>query len=335
VPVSSYFFGHKSADIPQDSDYHLHMAAILQTATFASELLQNSIEGITTFFLLREQPSGGFSAGRYMPATLEDTYHAVRCLKAIDTFSADGQNSQWHFPGAVLVSTHIDFLKYRMAQDWNHSRRLFHILYCLNAFNFPVSEHNEGLFSTQSVRDFLRERIRIMPSIDECFYALRTARMFNNETTMPLDNMPPLTDYSIDSLAELRMLLYLTRHGDRAEFDRVSRQWLPWLKRCLNGDGGYGFFPGTTSYIENVYHAMESYRIIQAAPAKAHETVGFIRACRSARGGFGRRCQGIPFPDSTWHGTAALIFLSRNNDMFFRNETLQPELSVSKLESYN
>ena len=288
------------------------MVHVKMPDTYASQLLEDSIRGITSFYLMREQSSGGFSAGRYMPATLEDTYYAVSCLKLLDNFITGVQTGKWNFPGAVPVETHMEFLKNRLSQEWSSSRRLFHILYCFNALRALTPENTSPACSTQSVINFLKERIRIMPVLDECFYALRTGHLGNNEMTISLDNLPPLTDYSIKSLAELRMLLYLARHGDNAEFVRISRQWLPWLKRCMNYDGGYGFFPGTTSYIENMHHAMESYRIMERKPEASGKSVGFIRASRSARGGFGRRCQGIPFPDSTWQATASLVFLTLN-----------------------
>ncbi len=281
--------------------------------TYASELLEASAPGITSFYLMREQPSGGFSAGRYMPATLEDTYHAIRCLKLLGHYET-ADTCRWQYPGMVPIDAHREFLEARLRQDWNHSRRLFHILFCLTAIESLTPGNTSPGYSPQSVMEFLMARIRTMPALDECFYAIRTCHLLNHDTAMALDNLPPLTDYSIKSLSELRMLLYLIRHSAaQAEVAGISRQWLPWLKRCMNYDGGYGFFPGTTSYIENVYHAMGSYSLMGEEPGEARKSVGFIRACRSARGGFGRRSQGIPFPDSTWYATASLVFLSGYN----------------------
>ncbi len=277
----------------------------------AARLLEESVDGIISFYMMREQESGGFSAGRYMPATVEDTYHAVRCLELL-TLRASGATPHKPAPLAMISpEIHVDFLKTRLRQEWNNSRRLFHILYCIRTLAPLAFSETDPIVSMGRVRKFLMDRIKTMPALDECFFALRTAAMLGSKVSLPLDNLRSLTDYSITSVSELRMLLYLAVYsGDGTKPDGLCVRWLPWLQRCLNDDGGYGFFPGTTSYIENVYHAMESFRLMDALPEETAKTTGFIRACRSARGGFGRRCQGVPFPDSTWYAAAVLFYLS-------------------------
>jgi hypothetical protein len=277
----------------------------------ATRLLEESVEGIISFCLMREHESGGFSAGRYMPATVEDTYHAIRCLELLTTRASGGISNRPTPPAMISPEIHINFLKTKLRQEWNNSRRLFHILYCIRTLAPQALSETEPVVSGLRVRKFLVERIRTMPALDECFFALRTAAMLGNKASLPLDNLRSLTDYSITSVSELRMLLYLAVHsGDGTKPDGLCTRWLPWLQRCLNHDGGYGFFPGTTSYVENVYHAVESFRLMDALPEETAKTAGFIRACRSARGGFGRRCQGVPFPDSTWYAAAVLFYLS-------------------------
>ncbi len=277
----------------------------------AASLLQESIPGIQTYYLSREQDSGGFSAGRYIPATVEDTYHAIKCLHYLTKFIRQSTNSDMEcvFPNSIAVERHIDFLKGRLDQEWSSSRRLYHLLFCVNTLD---SRHTYDICpDKEKIREFLLFRVKEMPALDECFYTLRIASLFEHGLSIPLDIFPHLSDYSVKSVSELRMLLYLSkRQCHSAERQAICQQWIPWLHLCRNGDGGYGFFPGTTSYIENVFHAVMAYRLMGSSPEKPYEITGFIRACRSARGGFGRRCQGVPFPDSTWYGTGTLIHLN-------------------------
>ncbi len=287
------------------------MTAILTQHIDAASLLQESIPGIQTYYLNREQDSGGFSAGRYIPATVEDTYHAIKCLHCLNRFieQATDTDLQWDFPNFISMERHMDFLKLRLDQKWSNARRLYHLLFCVDILD---SRHTSGICPDEGkIREFILLRVKEMPALDECFYTLRIASLFEHGLSIPLDIFPHLSDYSVKSVSELRMLLsLLERMCSSAERRILWQHWRPWLQMCRNGDGGYGFFPGTTSYIENVFYTVMAYRLMQARPEKPYETTGFIRACRSAKGGFGRRCQGVPFPDSTWYGTGTLIQLS-------------------------
>lgn len=274
-----------------------------------SLILDESLLGVVNFFHVREQ-HGGFSAGRYMPATVEDTYHAVRCLRLVIRFRRDGSRYEWESVLKMPVITHMGFITERLRGDWNNSRRLFQLLYCAYSLKSDFLSYMKPVCSMEKINNFLSMRMRRTPVLDECFHAARITDMLNCFSCISLDNLPVMADSSIKYISELRRSAYLHRHaGWRHWNDMQTGGWSEWLKLCRNGDGGYGFFPGTTSYMENVYEAFESFRLLGILPERVDSTVGFIRACRSARGGFGRRCQGIPFPDSTWYGVSVLMNL--------------------------
>ncbi len=286
--------------------------------TDSATLMEKSLAGITEFFRSREQKSGGFSAGRFMPATVEDTYHAIRCLKAARNFHTDSVSDIWKYAGAAPIEAHLDFLMTRINEKWNNSKRLYQLLYSLNVLIDTHISAINPLCSDELIIEFLHTRIRVMPVLDECFHAARIIRLLTDAKKATLDNIPVLTTFPVKSISELRMLLYLSSVLSCALEEHDLNRWREWLRLCRNGDGGYGFFPGTTSYVENIYHALEAFRLLGTAPEDTGTTAGFIRACRSARGGFGRRCEGIPFPDSTWYAVAVLINLAVETTMIAR-----------------
>ncbi len=277
--------------------------------TNAKKLLNDSAEGIVWFYLQREQKTGGFSAGRYMPATVEDTYHAVRCLFELDRFLQGTDVDHWEFPGEIDISSHMEFISLRLQQDWNNSKRLYELLFCADKLSLASDSSEKWHVSLDSIVTFINDRIKTVHAPDETFYGIRTLRMIKKSMDS-FSNCSSFCEHDARSVKELRMYLYLAQNcGDTAKAS-LSGTWRSWLEKCRNFDGGYGFFPGTTSYTENIYHALESYRLLGTKPACMEETTGFLRGCRSKRGGFGRRSQGIPFPDSTWYAAGSLINLS-------------------------
>lgn len=272
-------------------------------------MLDESLSGAVNFFQVREQESGGFSAGRYMPATVEDTYHAVRCLGLVMAIRQAG-NRVWDHLMKNPVRVHLDFVTGRLRGEWNNSRRLFQLLCCAYNLAPDFMSYPESVCPVGKIEHFLETRLQRMPVLDECFHAARVRDIMPCSGKISLDILSLMTDYSIKSINELRMLLYLHRHSGCRYLNCAGMTWwASWLRSCRNGDGGYGFFPGTTSYLENVYEAFEAFRLMNMVPEHVDSTAGFVRACRSARGGFGRRCQGIPFPDSTWYGISLLMSL--------------------------
>ncbi len=292
----------------------------MQNITDPSLLLQSSVKGIEAFYLLREQPAGGFSAGRYMPPTIEDTYHALRCLYAVTCFEKGQDQSsgwnRWKFPGNTPVKVHVDFIKNRLTQEWNNARRLFQLLYSLEILIQADDLHPDLSQFVQypEVRSFIIEAADSTGAIDELFHAVRISRLLSSGHISPLDKIFHHTDYSIKSLSKLRMFLYLHRELSGNPTYTAVKKWKEWIDRCRNDDGGYGFFPGTTSYTENVYAALKCCVLLGTKPHERDKTTGFLRACRSGRGGFGRRCQGIAFPDSTWYCVSSLITLACMNN---------------------
>ena len=84
-----------------------------------------------------------------------------------------------------------------------------------------------------------------------------------------------------------------------------------WVQLCQNGDGGFGFYPGTTSYMENTYCALEILSKLDSAPLKIDLCQSYIISCQTASGGFSRAPSSFPFIESTSHAVAGLLLLGR------------------------
>lgn len=89
---------------------------------------------------------------------------------------------------------------------------------------------------------------------------------------------------------------------------------LSWLMDLRQKDGGYGWQSGDRSTLRHTFHVLRSFRTLShnLDPESAAETASFVRACKSAAGGFGHRPGHPPTVTATWYGVHALGTLGEN-----------------------
>ncbi|AEH45863.1 hypothetical protein Thein_2012 [Thermodesulfatator indicus DSM 15286] len=85
-----------------------------------------------------------------------------------------------------------------------------------------------------------------------------------------------------------------------------ARDFIDYVKKAQNPDGGFGFFPGTTSFLENTYYAFFFLKKFDENPIYLKELKHFLFSC-FRQGGFARAPQGVPFLESTYFGTSLLV----------------------------
>ena len=74
-----------------------------------------------------------------------------------------------------------------------------------------------------------------------------------------------------------------------------SNEIVDWLQRSQNGDGGFGFFPGTTSFIENCHAGLAALTLLAAVPVDLVNARAFVIACQTGAGGFRVISAPLPF----------------------------------------
>jgi prenyltransferase beta subunit len=89
----------------------------------------------------------------------------------------------------------------------------------------------------------------------------------------------------------------------------LRKDLIDWLQACQNSDGGFGFLPGTTSFIENCYSSLRALALLGAAPLNPVGCQSFLMSCWTGTGGFARSNRAMAFLYSTWYGIAALELL--------------------------
>ncbi len=245
-----------------------------------TEELKKEVEA---FVRKREKPAGGFAATPRLPPTVEDTYFAIRTLEILAALTPETE-------ARTLV-----FLK--------------------NISEVP----NQPLVFYRWL--WLLTHLKALPADLEPFFALyqkilsRTVSLTKPEGLFALFFSGKILGKPPNSLKELARKRGFRTLADLYHLSRIipelSTRHLSFVKASLNPDGGYGFFPHTTSFLENVYYAVRLYELSGTEPPEKEKTLFFVKRC-FRKGGFARAPGGIPFLESTYYG----VFLIKRLESF-------------------
>jgi len=111
------------------------------------------------------------------------------------------------------------------------------------------------------------------------------------------------------TIKELTMYLRLKSRIQESEKNKLIR----WILRCQNPDGGFGFLPNSTSFIENTYFALKALNLLKVEKntiqPNLSKALSFILSCYTGRGGFARKSGGAPLLEATYYSIYSLLLL--------------------------
>jgi len=242
------------------------------------------------FVQKRRQTTGGYGATPLLPATIEDTFHAVAISLML------GENPPTPRSEPALTG----YLARRLASPWLGIGSTFRLLTLCRICGLAmdgkrVRTHlaaclagDDYLAATYYVSKIAMEILGVEP--EEFLGPKRPTAM------------PPRC--AVDDAAR-----YLTVKIMRTQQIEAAEELTGWLQRSQNGDGGFGFFPGTTSFIENSHAGLAALSLLGAMPVDLANARAFIISSQTGVGGFARSPGAAPFLDASWHGVASLHLL--------------------------
>ena len=246
-------------------------------------------EAVVNFVLKRRYKRGGFGSAPSVPPSMQDTYYALSILKVFshiteEAFGYDPSKDE------LLRSYLKEFLE---KEDKLDSRLIYYFIRTSNMVNFDFS-----------LEELLR-KIKNISSIEDLFYKSRIFQIENND--LPGDCWK--------NMKELRMYVYLKRDLGREEKDSI----VSWIYSCKNPDGGFGFLPHTTSFMENTYYALDVLKKLETGldEKDRDKIIHFIISCYTGKGGFTRKGIGAPFLDATYYAIRSFILLSSLSPSFY------------------
>jgi len=247
-----------------------------------------------------QKKSGGFGATRRLPATIEDTYHSIAIFRLLAAdLSVDSELADCRSDRLLL-----GFIE-RM---WANPQLDVKTIYQLYA---TAMDLNAG-FDPAPMRALAAKRLQQQTTLRTYFYTA----MILGSACLPLlqRQLGPEWLYRIFPLRRICEGIFMALGAVQASCveipEPLQTELIDWLQRCQTPDGGFGFMPGTTSFIENTHFCLKSLTRLQAKPEDTQKAVAFISRCQTRYGGFGRRGLASPFLDSTYHAIASLSILA-------------------------
>jgi hypothetical protein len=230
----------------------------------------------------REKDEGGFSFVPELYPNIEDTYSATRTLQ--------------------LLKADIDRIKtanYLKSINWSDAN-FPRIVYMLLYLHLSV-----GMQLPPPLLDLLKRDWSRFQILDAQYYSNEIWKLLN-QPQKPLPSPSPFQFHRQENLQSLRKkVAVLLDNGVGLDRQEIIR----WVQLSQNGDGGFGFYPGTTSYMENTYSALEILSMLHASPWQINLCQEYILNCQTKSGGFGRAPMSFPFVESTFQAIAGLLFL--------------------------
>lgn len=244
-------------------------------------------EDILQFVLARKKQNGGFAMTPLLPATVEDTYYAVKILKILA------------HPIPSSTKTYIAFLRW---SDYYLPKNLYQLVILYQAMEqvLPTKQLSETIA-------YILKREKI--SLEHLAYLARLLKLLNLKTL----KAKLCQKIAFDRWWVLKELYYIMNCAQVCHLS-LPQKAASWVKQCQNGDGGFGFMPHTTSFLENTYYALKLMLYLKVKPADMRQCRRFIQYCYvPSRGGFARSPGGVAFLESTYHALSALKVLHTLN----------------------
>jgi len=252
------------------------------------------------FVMARRKTTGGFGATPRLPATIEDTYNALHILDLARKYDAAFEKEDDSLAGKNLRT----YLGARSKSIPAGVRTTFQLLWCCREAGLEIDQ--------DSIVTAVIAGLEASDSLEDWYYGARIMTEIQAEKQLlpaGARNLAAVLDRPWRCVDEAWMHMYLSRKF-RGTFPWPVPELIGWFRACQNGDGGFGFFPGTTSFVENCYACLRALALLDAEPLHPQQAFSFLAGCQTLSGGFGRSSRAAPFLDSTWYTLAALAIRS-------------------------
>jgi hypothetical protein len=253
------------------------------------------------FVLARRKESGGYGATPRLPATIQDTYYALNILSLHQQYDSIDQNA-------------ASLLHERSLQTYlTRCQKLIPSTGIATTFQLLKSCRTAGVqFDLSHVGKEVISRMQDGAALEEWYFCTRILRELLEWDPLKIvaqHVVAPVLLRPWRCVDELWRRMYLAQ-AFSMPLSLPAPQLVNWLRACQNGDGGFGFFPGTTSFVENCHAALRALALLKQCPQDPVRAALFLAGSQTASGGFSRNGRAAPFLDATWHALAALLLVS-------------------------
>lgn len=254
---------------------------------------KNVLEKSYDFIIKRRTKEGGFSTFSLIPSTVEETYYSLKSLNILSDLGLktnyspreDNYLKEW-----LLSNT-----------DWSEPRVFYHLLSSSIMCDLEVDK--------RLIKKFFRFWTKKHLTLEKAYYLAKISELTN--MAIPKINIHERPKV----VREFWYFLYLVEKGFiREQIDREAM--IKYFRACQNPDGGFGFSPNTTSFIDNTFYCLRAFELLREKPTSQERLLGFIMFCQTDSGGFARRPGATALIDSTYFALYSLKTILNFNPKF-------------------
>ena len=220
-----------------------------------------------------ENPAGGFNFPRETPASITETYNGVMLFIELG-FDY----------GNPLTKEYIRNLELKADLSLEHLYRLAKVSEMLRIPD-KMSEIRESV---------LCRKYRRSGKLTDAYYSVLLDDVLNIGI-LPgpdlVEDMLKLKTKKLRFMSECQKYLAVKTH---LSLEVEMEEAISWVQATQSCDGGFGFLPGSTPFLENVYSALDSLQMLNSVPLDIQGCEDFVLACRSKEGAFGRQIMALP-----------------------------------------
>jgi prenyltransferase beta subunit len=253
------------------------------------------------FVMARRKTTGGFGATPRLPATIQDTYHALNILRLARQYCAEEGKTIAAIVREDILRAYLDTCRRSLPAGTGTTSQL---LCCCRSAGLELDP--------DAVEAAAIDRMQAADSLEEWYYCAGIlVEVVGGKLPLIAEaqGLAAILDRGWRTVDEAWMHMYLSQKF-RDTLPRPAPELIAWFRACQNGDGGFGFFPGTTSFVENCHASLWALAFLGAAPTVPDQVFDFLRACQTASGGFSRSPRAAAFLDATWHALAGIALIS-------------------------
>ena len=242
--------------------------------------MKASYDKTVKFILSMESPEGGFSCSRLTPPTVEDTYFAIMALKEMGVHFIDKRTKNYvkSIEPCHICGTRTAYMLARICKSLN-------IRYMLPEIKTKPATLSEAYYRAL-IDDMLGHIQSTKNTIIDVINSSRAPR----------------------TVSETYKKVFLMK---RCGISFNINYYVSYFQSAQNEDGGFGFFRGTTSFLENVYYSLKGLYELGSFPLDLKACERFIFYCKASNGGFGRQILTVPGIEYTYYAVASLNVIKR------------------------
>ncbi len=245
------------------------------------------------FVKMHENPAGGFNFPKETPASIAESYNGVMLFVELGIVYDSSLTKNYVRNLGVPHDIQIAHL-YRLAELSRH---------------FNLDEMLSAIREAATLGRYVRGR-----KLSAAYYCCLLEDALSEGSLLPREEREYILKINKRKpkyIDDCQKLLVVNRHLDLViDVEPIAR----WIRSSQNGDGGFGFLPGSTSFLENVHSALDSLRMIESCPRDIVGCREFVLRCTSKDGGFGRQHMALPSLEHSLLAVRSLKFIDEMTD---------------------